>query len=88
MSQLEANKAKKVTDKEEPGKSQSIRKTVQMLYFTTKPGNNDKQEFVDGSMFLTKEMANELENVIPHRVVSNGWKMAFSRIRDGASYET
>lgn len=38
-------------------------------------------------MLLTKEIADELTKLIPHRIVSKGWQMAFSRIRDGASYE-
>lgn len=62
-------------------------KTAVMMYFTNNGDDSGKKSFVDSSMLLTIEIAVELTKLIPHRIISKGWRMAYSRIRDGASYE-
>lgn len=67
-------------------KDHILRKAASMNYFTIKPKACLK-EFTDGSEFLTKEISEQIEKLIPHRIISKGWRLIYSRSRDGASYD-
>lgn len=61
-----------------------MKKSCSMNYFTIKSKGN--RELVFNSEFFTQEMAEQVEKHIPHRTVSKGRKLAFSRSGDGASF--
>lgn len=57
-----------------------------MHYFTHDCQPSLKSPVAD-SEFFTVEMSQLVAKNIPHRVVSKGWRLAFSRSGDGASYD-
>ena len=67
-------------------KDHILRKAASMNYFTIQPKPCLK-EYTQGSEFLTKEISEQIGKLIPHRIISKGWRLAYSRSRDGASYE-
>ncbi len=56
-----------------------------MNYFTLR--SKACRELVSDSEFFTQEMAEQVEKHIPHRIVSKGRRLAFSRSGDGASFD-
>ena len=63
-----------------------LRKSTTTHYFTN-ASRPELQALLPGSEFVTRELAELVAIAMPHRIVSKGWRLAFSRARDGTSYD-